>query len=304
MMNKAGWHFILFLAIALTFLFDSIYSIEAQTPEWSSLIPENFIERVILKAYGREFIYYGFDASTPLVFQVKGPTQVRVLSRLRFTSRMSGEQSYKLTVLENGVEKKEILHRTTLSRKASYVEGTNLKLGKAMNLDFLVDDTSHHTFEVRFSSATGKRIEARLYKLKDTIELAPHKFVESVTAFLTESRERIYYLLNREHPLQVRVNGPTLLHVQTRLDYTPGMVGKQMYALKVFEDENILKTFHIESVRSSTVIYKDRPEVIPGALNTLQIEVPAGLHLYEFRISNSQFTGVALRFLVPSKDLW
>lgn len=82
------------------------------------------------------------------------------------------------------------------------------------------------------------------------------------------------------------------------------MVGKQMYSLKVSEDAKSLKTFHIESVRSSTVTYKNRPEIIPGALNTIQIDVPAGVHLYEFQLPDSQFTDIALRFLVPSKDLW
>lgn len=295
---------IFFSVTLLVLLFLNIGLTRGQFLEWSSFTPEGFVERVLLKAYGKEYIYYGLDSKTPLIFEVKGPTQVRILSRLRYTPQMKGEQSYTLSVLENGREKIKTVHRTTLSKRASYLEKSDLKPGKAMNLDFVVDDTNHHTFEVRLPSNSGTRVEARIYRLKDEIELMPSEFARSVTAFLSESRERTYYLLTREDQIQVRVDGPTDLRIQTRLDYNPGMIGKQMYSLKVLEDSRALKTFHIESVRSSTVTYKDRPEIIPGALNTFEIHVPAGQHTYEFQLPNSRSPGVALRFLVPSKDLW
>jgi len=277
---------------------------ESQTLEWKSVTPENFKERVLIEAYGTELIYYGLDASSTLTFKVKGPTQIRVLSRLRFPPGLSGEQSYEVTVLEDGVIKEKIDHRTTKSKKASYLEMADLRLGEAMHMDFVVEDTIRHTYEVRLSSHLGQRVEIRLFKLRDETEIIPLEHAGYVTAILSESRERMYYFINSEHPVRVRIKGPTRLKIQTRLDYGPAMVGKQIYSLTVSEDAKSLKTFHMESVRSSTVTYKERPEVIPGALNTIQIEVPAGTHVYEFQLPHAQFTGAALRFLMPTKNLW
>jgi hypothetical protein len=277
---------------------------QGQSLGWDSFTPEDFVERVLVKAYGKEFIYYGVDAETPLTFAVKGPTQVRILTRLRYTEGMSGEQSYTLRVLTDGTEREKIVHRTTPSKKAAYIERSNLKLGKAMKLDVVIDDTNHTTFHVRLSSSSKMRVEARIYKLDESIELIPTDYAETVTAFLSESRERSYSLLTHRNPVQVRVEGPVHLRVQARLNYSPGMIGKQMYSIKVLKDGQTLKTFHIESVRSSTVTYKDRPDIIPGALHAFEIEVPEGQHVFDFQLPDSQSHGVALRFLVPSEDLW
>ena len=276
---------------------------EGQVPDWDSFIPDGFIDRVLVKVFGSELIYYGFDAHTPLVFKVKGPTQVRILTRLRFTPDMQGEQSYEVIISQNGFEREKRTHRTTISNKASYVEMRGMKLGKAIKLDCAVNDTGLHTFEVRLGLNSGDRVEARIYKLDDKIVIAPHDYAKSVTAFLSESRERTYYLLTREQSVHVMVSGPTQLHMQARLDYDPGMVGKQMYVLYVLEDEVPLKSFHIESVRSTTVTYEDRPTIIPGAIKKFEIEVPRGLHTYEFQLPSSQIQGVCLRFLIPTVDV-
>lgn len=292
-----------FVMIVLIFGLWNIDQTEADRHKWRSLMPSDFIERAMLKVYETELIYYGFDANTPLAFKVQGPTQVRVLTRLRYIPGMEGEQSYELILSEDGVEKEKVLYNTTESEKASYVEGTDMSLGKAMRIEFAVDDTSSHTYEIRLSKNTGKRVEARVFKLRDNVEITPIEYAQSITAFLSESRERTYYLLTREHPVKVRVRGPTRMEVHARLDYNPGMVGKQMYILKVLQDDKTLKSFHIESVRSSTVSYEDRPTIVPGAAKTLQIEVPEGPHTYEFRLPNLQFKGVALRFLIPAKSV-
>jgi hypothetical protein len=273
---------------------------EGQVLDWDPFIPDGFIDRALLKVFGSELIYYGFDAHTPLVFTVRGPTQVRVLSRLRFTPEMHGEQSYEVILFEGGVERERILHRTTESKKAFYVETTDVRLGKAMKMDFTVSDTGHHTFEVRLDAHSKHRVEARIYTVDDEIEIAPYDYAESVVAFLSESRERTYYLLTREQPVRVRVSGPIQLTVETRLDYVPEMAGKQMYVLNVLEDGEPLKSFHIESVRSSTVSYKDRPTIIPGAAQSFEVEVPEGMYTYEFQLPTSQFQGVCLRFLIPT----
>ena len=273
---------------------------EGQKLDWDSLIPDGFIDRTLLKVFGSELIYYGFDAHTPLVFRAKGPTRVRILSRLRFTPEMNGEQSYEIILSEEGLEKERILHRTTESKKASYIEMAGLKLGKAMKMDFAVIDTGFHTFEVRLGARSEHRVEARIYILDDEIEIAPYDYAESVIAFLSESRERTYYLLTREQPVRVRVSGPTRFTVQTRLDYDPDMIGKQMYVLNVLEDGEPLKSFHIESVRSSTVTYKNRPTIIPGAAKSFEIAVTQGVHTYEFQLPSSQLQGVCLRFLIPT----
>ena len=276
---------------------------EGQALDWDSFTPDGFIDRALLKVFGSELVYYGFDAHTPLVFEVKGPTQVRVLSRLRFSPEMEGEQLYEVILSENGFERDRVLHRTSESKRASYVEMANLGLGKAVKMDFAVSDTGGHTFEVRLGAHSKYRVEARIYALDDEIEIAPYDYAESVTAFLSESRERTYYLLTREQPVRIRVSGPTQLTVKTRLDYDPGMVGKQMYVLNVLEKGELVKSFHIESVRSSTVTYNDRPAIIPGAAKQLEIEVPQGVHTYEFQLASSQFLGACLRFLIPTIDV-
>ena len=304
MMQKAQCTFFCFAMVALTLIVADTDSSEATAHSWESRVPSSFIERVILNAYDKEFIYYGFDARTPLIFDVEGPTQVRVLTRLRYVSGMEGEQAYEVAVFEDGVERKRTLHRTRTSKKASYVGFSDGGVGKAMRTDVAVDDTGRHTFEVRLTKGSGERVEARIFTLKEKVEITPVDYSESMTAFLSESRERTYYLLTPEHPVTVRVQGPTRLDLDARLDYEPGMGGKQMYVLKVLQDGEMLKSFHVESVRSSTVTYEERPTIIPGAAKTIEIDVPEGRHIYEFHLPNEQFNGVALRFRIPAADVW
>lgn len=302
-MNTIRRSFISLLAITTVCVVFCSGSSQGQVPDWDALVPEGFIERVILRVFGSELVYYGFDADTPLVFTVTGPTQVRVLSRLRFTPGMEGEQSYEVILSENGVEKEKILHRATKTKKAAYIELKDVTLGKALKLDHTISDTGRHTFQVRLGANSKHRVEARIYELDDVVEIAPHEYAETVTAFLSESRERTYYLLTREQAVRVWVNGPTQLKVQARLDYDPGMVGKQMYVLNVAEDGHPLKSLHIESVRSTTVTYEDRSAIIPGAAKRFEIEVPEGSHTYEFQLPNSQYQGVCLRFQIPTEDV-
>jgi hypothetical protein len=99
-------------------------------------------------ASGKQSTYYHFDVDQPLVFSVKGPTNLKVYTRLDFNHTMNGDQAYSLELLRDGESTNVYHYHASKLSAAAYVERGDILPGDRKLMRIAVPKGIHH-YEVR-----------------------------------------------------------------------------------------------------------------------------------------------------------
>lgn len=99
-------------------------------------------------ASGTQSTYYHFSADAPLVFELKGPTTLKVYSRLDFDHTMNGDQNYSLELLRDGVSVDVYHYHAAKLSAAAYVERPDILPGERKLLRIVVP-RGIHRYEIR-----------------------------------------------------------------------------------------------------------------------------------------------------------
>ncbi len=113
-------------------------------------------------------------------------------------------------------------------------------------------------------------------------------------AVLTGGHERTYYSLSGKQNLQVELDGPGKLVIQSRLMLNPGAKGAERYSLIILE-----KGKPVASPETQTELSKARTKkgnAPLGKTRKVVIKVPAGTHVYQVALGKTGAQGAALRF--------
>jgi hypothetical protein len=280
----------------------------AQTPDNSRrLKPSNFQKRITTIVSGNTRYYYSLSADSASVISVRGPGNLRILTRGRFAPAQEDLISYEIVyTVDGGKPKKVRINDAERSRQATYLNGT---LGVPGELRDFEIDLGRGDHSIEFNLKDNKPAVAVQYvftpvkeKKQDWIEYSPIMPAEPVE-LITRETTAGYYRFSAGKPVKIEINGPTELRVLTRVEFRYQMQGRVNYRLQVKEADKVLNTYQLSSMRSDVTEYKNNKDLTPGKACEFVIDVPSGKHQYEI-VPMDQDKGTLLcRFLLPKTDV-
>jgi len=253
----------------------------------------------------KSFTYHKASKQMPLVFRLKGPTPLRVLSRHLYDPMAKPQKvTYRFNVEIDGVVLRTAEETAVVSKQALRVgEGPVGTLEKAV---FQVP-AGEHTVKI-YPSDQGETVAFRVYmgtakKSATTwIPFSPETYVQAVRVHSGE-RESTCYRFSQTAPVAFTVEGPLRIKIGTRLDFGAENGTSQTYGIRVALDGKPWKSFGMKSKASHTVVYPDMTEVTPGLERTVALSIPAGRHKVEIYLDRAAVPTASLRILAAQKDL-
>lgn len=297
------------LIIILIFSLGLFWSSSAQQSNKSrSLKPLNYQKRVTTVVSDKNRSYYSLHNQEVSLITVRGPGILRVISRGRFIPGANENVRYKIEYAVDGSEPKIIdIGSTKRSGEAKYL---NESLGTPGRIrDFEIElDRGEHSIEFKLTDLEVPVACRYIFtpvkpKKMDWIAYSPLRPSEPVDLISRESTVN-YYRFSNEIPLKIAVNGPTQIRVLTRIENHYQMRGRIQYRIQVMEDNELINTYQLSSLRSEIASYKEKEEdFIPGKACEFVINVPKGRHSYEILLMDKDKSTVLGRFLLPLKDV-
>lgn len=293
--------------ILLIFLLLVPFSVTRAKYKTRSLKPRNAGKGIATVISGKTRYYYPLSAKSASIISLRGPGELRVITRARFKPGEKDKVKYKIWYrLDGGKAKEKKFGGVKRSKKATYRKGT---LGVPGQLkDFIIPVSSgFHTLEIKLSEAKTPVAARYLFtpkkqKKRHWIPLTPLSFVEPVDLI---AREEVvhYFRFSPQKPLKFEINGPTEVKILTRIENHYNMKGRIQYRLQVKRDGKIVNTYLLSSKRSEITSYKTNSKLIPGKAREIFIEVPKGRHVYEIIPLDKDKSSVLGRILFPKKDV-
>lgn len=243
---------------------------------------------VQLNVQGESRVYFATNAQKPLKLLVDGPTDLKLVSRLKL-GRRQALGSYALRVLASG---KVIATQQTETgpSQAFPLDGGDFVPAKSRTFEFHVPAGVH---EITFKPDGSSTVFLRLFKpwegpggARDRmISLTPITPGRTVTLIEGE-KQIIYYTVTSKEKSDFRVIGPTPVQVLARLDFSPSMRGSQRYVLTASLGEHVFPPYVLQTTKATAASYRERPDVVPSKYDTFTLDIPAGVHVLSLRLTS------------------
>lgn len=273
---------------------------------WNEIYPVKGAATAKVVIKGKERTYYSFSKDKPVRVEVQGPTKVKLYIRLEVPRSSNGLQDFKVGVTLDGKLAGGYSFTAERTKDVTYPGRQDVVPAKRKRLYVEVPEGVHF-LEFRLAETVAPAARARFYVKARTgkvvmAAMSPVSYA-SVSTVVVGEQELVYYVATADKPAQMRIFGPTKIDVISRLDYDLTMKGKQEYVIAVSEKGRTINQQRISTGKSDVGSYRERPNLVPGREKKLTITVPAGEHVYEFRLAGTAAKSVSLRFLVPEEDL-
>ncbi len=244
----------------------------------------------------KEESYIVLTKNQPLEIKASGPTWIRVYTRIPWYGEKKGTRVYKLILQEDDINEKFVTQETEYS---SIARLENIRLSKWRSF-YINVPAGLHTYRLIFWRAPVDTI-----LLKFTNE-SPGKW-QDITPLSYNSKlelvedEKIlnYYELIADKPVILEIEGPKKVKVISRLNIATSLQGEEIYSITVKEKNKVRKSTSFRAYSSQTCYYKNRSDIVPSNPHTMFINIPKGIHRYEFVVDNNNSCG--LRFMVEVK---
>jgi hypothetical protein len=144
--------------------------VKEKKQEWIAFCPLRPSEPVDLISKEATVSYYRFSKDKPLKFEVNGPTELKVMTRIENHYQMRGIIHYRIQVKENGLVLNSYQHSSTRSESAVYKDNKELIPGKAC--EFVINvPKGKHTYEVLLLDEDKSTVLGRLLLPKKDVKL-------------------------------------------------------------------------------------------------------------------------------------
>jgi hypothetical protein len=130
-------------------------------------------------------------------------------------------------------------------------------------------------------------------------EINPNKTWE--IEIVTKKTEK-YYLLTKNEPISIGVEGPTYLKVYTRIPWLGDIKGRQIYKIILQENDMDERIITLESEKSN--VTKDKKGRSLSKWRSFYIEVPEGMNKYKIINWSSPNDTILLKFKYESPKKW
>ncbi|MEM7352814.1 MAG: hypothetical protein AAF657_18610 [Acidobacteriota bacterium] len=256
---------------------------------------------------GQDRSYEILPADEPRVITVRGPGELRLVSRARFRPATDDALGYSLRVrVDGGVEQEVVYEDVGRSRTAMFRDGTLGVPGRLMDYRLQLR-RGYHNIEIQPAPDSPQILFRYLFKpqrerRRSWVALTPLGDPERVELVVREAF--VPYYRNRPGtPFDVEVIGPTELRIFTRIESTPEMRGRIHYRLQVREGEQVINTFQLSSRRSEVATYSDLDTLVPGRAAEVVIPIPRGRHRLQIAPMDPDKSTLLARFMLPKEDL-
>ncbi|MEM8963879.1 MAG: hypothetical protein AAGD38_20515 [Acidobacteriota bacterium] len=264
-------------------------------------------ESIPIFVSGQDRPYELLDTTRPVLETVRGPGELRIVSRARFKPNTPDRLRYSLMLRIDGGEPMEIRYdNVKRSRTAMFRDGTLGVPGRLM--DYRVDlGRGYHNIEI-LPGPNNPPIfyrvlfEPRRAQKRNWVAMTPIGGSELVELVVRE-RLYAYYRNPVGQGFTIDVIGPTELRVFTRTENTPEMRGRIHYRIQVLADGDVINTFQLSSRRSQITTYHKEDSLVPGTAAEIVIPVGSGRHRLELVPLDPDKSTLLARFMLPREDL-
>ena len=269
--------------------------------------PSSFNGKTELSISGKKREYFTLQEGQQIQVAVKGPSQLKILSRAELSGKADSLQ-YKILVLRKGSRKTTtISHSTYASDKAAFTDASagavsvsrtkvlDIPRGEQLYTFYLPKGTQQKLF-LRFALATNVFTDGT-----SVVALTPEQFTTQVD-MVSGEEVTVYYRIGTGYNTSLKLIGPATLKVMARIEYDVNMTGKQKWRVQVAEDSRIKSTYSLASLKSDVMSYREQSPFVVSRAETFYVEVPAGEHRYDFIMPDNHRTCL-LRFLLPESQL-
>ncbi|MEM8932128.1 MAG: hypothetical protein AAGE94_13190 [Acidobacteriota bacterium] len=264
-------------------------------------------EAVPIFVSGQDRPYSVLSADEPEVVTVRGPGELRLITRARFRPADDDGQRYSLRLRVDGGEEQTVTFDAVgRSRTAMFRDGTLGTPGRLMDHRIPLR-RGYHNIEVRAAEGEPQIFFRHLFKKtkeprRQWVALAPVGESRPVDLVIREG-VITYYRNPAGRPFELEVIGPTEMRIFTRVENTPEMRGRIHYRLQILQNGAVVNTFQLNSRRSDVTVYRFEDELVPGRAAEIVVPVPAGRHRFEVLPLDPDKSTLLGRFMLPREDL-
>jgi hypothetical protein len=250
------------------------------------LKPKDASNGIAVVNLGKTRTYYPLSSKRSTIVEVKGPGELRILTRARFAPKAKDEFDYRIIYEVDGAEAHLLdVEGVTRSQDAKYKDGALGNPGESKDLKIKIG-RGYHTIELTLRDSLPRVAARYLFaprKQKKTkwVALSPLSPVDPVDLVAGETTSH-YYRFSDEKSLKIEIIGPTELRILTRVENSYDMKGRAHYRLQIKQKGQVVQSFQLSSQRSETATYKNNSKLVPGKAREVVFNVPKGRQQYEF----------------------
>ncbi len=256
--------------------------------------------QVKVRAGSKTLTYYSATPARPLLYRIRGPIPIRILTRCTYPSPSDAKATiYHVAVtLDNA----PLVTRSLRSLAAKGTKGpAGAPLGAMKRLVVMVPAGDHvigisptepSPLFVRVLAGAGKKGPAKL------VPYQPETYAQAVR-LLERDLETTVYRFSPAQPVTLSLRGPLPLRLTTRLDFGTTNGVTQNYLIKVEIDGKPFKSFALKSAASHTATYPDLAEITPGRARSVDLRIPRGTHRISIALAGTTAEGASARIEIP-----
>jgi hypothetical protein len=273
---------------------------------WLNVVPSEFGQSRTLNISGHDRIYYSLEKDGRVSIQVKGPTQIRILTRQEFESQPSQSVNYILQYTQDDQNVEQVDFSSLPIETARDPNNPAVLIGYLR--DYSIDvPRGVHSYSFQIADNTHRvwiRVQEQQSDYMENlrrIPFQPHQFSKAVDLDVKESITT-YYRIGNDNQIQLDVIGPTNLKILARLEYDQTMRGDQKYRFQILEGDKVVDTYSLSTRLSDVAKYIEPTSTLLSRGEKVYLDVPKGHHTYRIVLLDENRTAL-IKFLIPVKDL-
>ena len=279
----------------------------AVAADFKFITPYAFDRQVDVQIAGKSREYYALSGEKRVQVKVKGPTRLRVISRVVLDSKQDS-LDYKFMARRQGSPKPiEFRHRSQIFDNATVPGDTDggVTAIRSKIIDvprgdqtygFFLPRNSNQTVLLRFARESNQFAQG-----DKIVAMTPISYTTRVD-LVTKEEVSAYYRVGSKDKVVLRLIGPATLKAMSRIEFDQNMNGRQKWRVQVMEDGKVKATHSLSATKSQITAYRESSPYVPSHSEALFVEIPDGTHDYEFRLPDNH-RPVLFRFVLPAKQL-
>lgn len=237
-----------------------------------------------------EIGYYLVTGSRPLEFDATGPDWLRVYTRLWWPAGATGNQSYRLALWQEDVER-PVEFEAGVSG-SSY--GPNRRKVGAWRSFFVQVPPGNSRYRLVLDRAVSDTVAVRVVRQKprpwEPVGVAGRELD------LVEGRDTLrFHELMKGKPLPLELVGPGRVRVRSRLSFDPTMSGTQGFVITASDGGKQIARRSLRAARAAAASYSNEPMLVPSAERTVSFALSEGSHRLNLVLSGTLARSAAVR---------
>lgn len=272
----------------------------AHAGRWESIesLPGKKPVTLLVKDKARN--YFRIAPGSPLVLSIEGPTSLRIVSRAELQPGSKEVVSYVLSAREGNAKLDELRTESSAASLVRAMEGRAV-ICKARHLNVEIP-AGRHEISLATEGKSPLLLRLRLGSSGKTgesmVSLTPIDAPRSVT--VTEGERTIpYYTTFVGRPVRLRIVGPTVVDLITRLDFDATMRGPHAYLLLVSEKGRKIRDLAYTTTKTTTALYPSLRDRVPSKFDRTRLPIGEGVHELEIVLVTPEGGAAEIHARIP-----